>query len=208
MENLSGLHLSLFREFLKSFVTFTDEEWSIFSEHVYEKTLKKKSFFAEAGKPCTEVGFIVKGSVRYFYIKDGVEITGYFSLENDLISAYKSFLTGASALTYIEALENTTLVIFSKEGLEKLLADERINHKIERFGRLVAEHYLICYEDRVTSFVIQSPEERYLQLLKTDRNILKRIPQHYIANFLGITPVSLSRIRKRIMEPANKITTS
>src|SRR5690606_34498636 len=104
----------------------------------------------------------------------------------------------------IEAIENTVLILFSKPGLEKLLADHRINYKIERFGRLVAENYLICYEDRVTSFVTQNPEERYLQLLKDNRNVVKRIPQHYIANYLGITPVSLSRIRKRIMEPAIK----
>jgi hypothetical protein len=207
LETISVQNLSLFREFLKSFIIFTDQEWNIFSEHLYGKSLKKKGFFAEAGKPCTEVGFIVKGSVRYFHIKDGEEITGYFSLENELISAYKSFLTSTPTLTYIEALENTMLIVFSKEGLQMLLADERINYKIERFGRLVAEHYLICYEDRVTSFVIQSPEERYLQLLKDNRNIFQRIPQHYIANSLGITPVSLSRIRKRIMEPADKIIT-
>ena len=208
MENLSGQHLSLFRESLKSFIIFTDDEWCIFSGHLYGKTLKKKAFFAQAGKVCNEVGFIVEGSVRYYHVKDGVEITGYFSFENDFISAYKSFLTGTATLSYIEALENTRLIIFSKDGLQKLLADERINHKIERFGRLLAEHYLICYEDRVTSFIIQSAEERYLQLLKDNRNIFKRIPQHYIANYLGITAVSLSRIRKRIMEPASKITTS
>lgn len=202
MENLSRQHLSLYREFLKKFISFTDEEWEIFSEHLYGKNLKKKECFTKAGEICNEVGFIAEGSVRYYYIKDGAEITGYFSLENDLISAYKSFLTCTPASSYIEALENTTLIIFSKEGLQTLLADDRINIKIERFGRLIAEYYLICYEDRVTSFVTQTPEERYLQLLKDHRNIIKRIPQHYIANFLGITPVSLSRIRKRIMAPA------
>jgi hypothetical protein len=71
---------------------------------------------------------------------------------------------------------------------------------MERLGRLIAEHYLICYEDRVTSFVTQTPEERYNKLLETGGEILQRIPQHYIANFLGITPVSLSRIRRRIMK--------
>ena len=72
-------------------------------------------------------------------------------------------------------------------------------YKMERFGRLVAEYYLCCYEDRVASFVTQTPEERYLQLLSTGREILQRMPQHYIANFLGITPVSLSRIRRRVL---------
>ncbi|MEJ6979194.1 Crp/Fnr family transcriptional regulator [Pedobacter sp. P351] len=208
LEKLSHLHLSLFRDFLKKFISFTDEEWIIFAEQLYSRNLKKKDYFVEAGNLCTEVGFIIQGSLRCFNIKEGAEITDYFCLENDMISAYKSFLTGTPSSTSIEAIENTSLIIFSKAGLDKLLANEHINYKIERFGRLVAEYYLICYEDRVTSFVMQSPEERYLSLLKDNRNIIRRIPQHYIANFLGITPVSLSRIRKRIMEPVNQIRVS
>ena len=193
--------LDHYRNYLNTFISFTDEEWKIFSEHLYSKTLAKKEFFVQAGKICNEVAYIYEGAIRYFNIKDGEEITGYFSLENEMASAYKSFLTGTPANNYIQALENTTLIIFSKEGLNKLLTDERINYKMERFGRLVAEYYLICYDDRVTSFVTETPEERYLHLLKDHRNVVKRIPQHLIANFLGITPVSLSRIRKRIMNP-------
>ncbi|MNL63070.1 hypothetical protein D3C87_1871610 [compost metagenome] len=68
---------------------------------------------------------------------------------------------------------------------------------MERFGRLVAEHYICCYEDRISSFILDTPEERYLKMLKTDPDIMQRVPQHYVANYLGITPVSLSRIRKR-----------
>jgi hypothetical protein len=66
----------------------------------------------------------------------------------------------------------------------------------------VAEYYLICYEERVSSFLTKTPEERYLDLLNTGREIIQRMPQHYIAHFLGITPVSLSRIRRRIMKAA------
>ena len=72
-------------------------------------------------------------------------------------------------------------------------------YKVEKFGRLVAEETIICYEDRVASFITQTPEERYLQLYNTGKDILRRMPQHYIANYLGITPVSLSRIRRRVL---------
>ena len=81
-----------------------------------------------------------------------------------------------------------------------MLGNPLLAYKMERFGRLVSEHYLICYEDRVSSFITKSPEERYLDLLNTGMEILQRMPQHYIAHFLGITPVSLSRIRRRIMK--------
>ena len=78
-----------------------------------------------------------------------------------------------------------------------MLNNPLLAYKMERFGRLVAEHYICCYEDRISSFILQSPEERYLKMLETAPGIMQRVPQHYVANFLGITPVSLSRIRKR-----------
>jgi len=101
-------------------------------------------------------------------------------------------------------LEETRLINITYNAWQQMLSHPLIAYKIERFGRLMAEHYLCCTEDRMNSFVTQSPEERYLQLLQTGRDVLKRMPQHYIANFLGITPVSLSRIRKRILEPVVK----
>ena len=146
------------------------------------------------------MGFIVSGSVRYFHVKDGQDITGYFSFENEFVSAYKSYLTGLTGYTYIQALEDTRLITFTRRDMEQMLANPMLAYKMERFGRLVAEYYLCCYEDRVASFITQTPEERYLQLLSTGREILQRMPQHYVANYLGITPVSLSRIRKRILE--------
>jgi ribosomal protein L10 len=65
-------------------------------------------------------------------------------------------------------------------------------------GRLMAEYIVTCYEDRTNSFITHTPEERYLKLLETGKEILQKVPQHYIANYLGITAVSLSRIRNRI----------
>lgn len=201
MENLSTEKLELFRRYLDTLISLTGQEWEIFQKYLYLRILKKKEHFVEAGEICKEVGFILKGSVRLYHHKDGEEITSYFCLDNDLVSAYQSFLKRSPAVSNIQALEDTEIIVFNKKGLESLLADERINYKMERFGRLVAEDLICCYEDRVFSFVTQTPEERYLELLKNGRNIIRRIPQHYIANYLGITPVSLSRIRKRIMEP-------
>jgi len=190
-----------FRSQIKQFVTFTDEEWELFKKHIHYKPLKKKAFFAEEGKVCDEIGFIAKGSVRYFHVRDGVDITGYFSFENEFVSSYKSFLTQLPGSNYIQALEDSLILTIKYKSWHEMLEEPRIAYKIERFGRLIAEYYLCCYEDRVTAFITQTPEERYLKLLETGRDILFRIPQHYVANFLGITPVSLSRIRKRILTP-------
>jgi CRP-like cAMP-binding protein len=191
--------LEIFREQLKKFIEFNEAEWILFSQHLSFAKLKKKHYFAEAGKVCNKVGFIVKGSVRYFHIKDGEDITGYFSFENEFLSSYKSYLTDSPSHVYVQALEDSLLITFTKKDMDEMLNHPMLAYKMERFGRLIAEHYLICYEDRVTAFVTQTPEERYLELLSTGREILQRMPQHYIANHLGVTPVSLSRIRRRVM---------
>ncbi|MDB5142470.1 MAG: Crp/Fnr family transcriptional regulator [Mucilaginibacter sp.] len=191
--------LDIFREQLKKYVDFNEAEWILFTQHLSFSSLKKKNYFAVPEKVCDKVGFIIKGAVRYFHIKDGEDITGYFSFENEFLSSYKSYLTGQPGYTYIQALEDTKLITFTRKDMDEMLANPMLAYKMERFGRLIAEHYLCCYEDRVASFVTQTPEERYLQLLSTGREILQRMPQHYIAHFLGITPVSLSRIRKRIL---------
>ncbi|MBS1501466.1 MAG: Crp/Fnr family transcriptional regulator [Bacteroidetes bacterium] len=195
--------LSLFRKCIDKYVEFNEAEWIVFSQHLKISSLKKRHYFAVPEKVCDKVGFIVEGAVRYFHVKDGQDITGYFSFENEFVSSYKSFLTGQPGFTYVQALADTQMVMFTKKDMDQMLANPMLAYKIERFGRLVAEQYLCCYEDRVVSFITQTPEERYMQLLSTGREILQRMPQHYIANYLGITPVSLSRIRRRILSISN-----
>lgn len=190
--------LNIFREQLKRYADFNEAEWIIFIQYLDICTLQKKQYFVQPGMVCRDVGFILTGAVRYFYVKNGEELTGYFSFENEYVSSYKSYLTGTPALSYIQALTETRLITISHKNMQLMLANPMLAYKMERFGRLIAEHYLICYEDRVSSFITKTPEERYLELLSTGKEILQRMPQHYIAHFLGITPVSLSRIRKRI----------
>ena len=191
--------LDAFRTGISQFVTFNDAEWEIFTQYLSFSTLSKKEHFAVEGKVCDYMAFITRGAVRYYHIKDGQEITGYFSFENELMSAYKSFVKRTPNVNYIQALEETELILISHHNLQQMLNHALLALKMERFGRLIAEYYICCYEDRVTAFITQSPEERYTVLEKTGRDIFQRVPQHFIANFLGITPVSLSRIRKRTL---------
>lgn len=195
-----------FRAVVEHFVPISDQEWEIFQSHLQPMVLKKKDLFVRAGEVCNHIALITSGSVRYYDVKDGNDITGYFSVENEMITSYKSFLTRGPSLSNIEALESTELITLSYHNLQQLLSHQEIGFKMERFGRLVAESLCCCYEDRISSFINQTPEERYLDLLAKSSNLVRRIPQHYIANYLGITPVSLSRIRRRIMTPSKGLT--
>lgn len=196
---------TLFRTVVEQFVPISDHEWEIFQNYLRPLVLKKKELFVQSGEVCNHIALITSGSVRFYDIKDGNEITGYFAVENEMITSYKSFLTRRPSVSNIQALEKTELITLSYPDLQHLLADKELGFKMERFGRLVAEYLCCCYEDRISSFITQTPEERYLELLSKSSTLVRRIPQHYIANYLGITPVSLSRIRRRIMTPKELI---
>ena len=195
-------YLPAFKQQLDKWVVFNDEEWAILKNHLQLKTLAKKEHFVQAGEVCQELAFILFGSVRLYHVKDGEEITGYFCLDNEFISSYRSFLKQEHGGSFIQALESTLLITFSHAAIQQLLANPITAYKMERFGRLIAEQLVFCYEDRVQAFVTQTPEERYTALLMSNARVLQHIPQHYLATYLGITPVSLSRIRKRLTEPA------
>ncbi len=192
--------LSLYREKIKSWIVFNEEEWKVFAGFLKIKKIKKNECFAEAGKTCKELGFIMQGAVRFCSTVDGKEVTGYFSFENNFVTALKSFLLGEPCLYDIKALEDTLFVTLPKENMDAMLDHPLLSYKMERFGRLIGERFNILFEDRIKSFVLKTPEERYLDLLQSGNEIAHRIPVQYMAQFIGITPVSLSRIRKRILE--------
>ena len=201
----TAAQLDVYRSQLEKFVEFNDKEWPVFCEQLYVRQIKKKRLFVSSFKVCNEVGFILSGSVRFYFIKDGVEISNYFCFEHEMIASYSSFLQRQVSRTNIEAIEDTTVICFSYKGLQQMLADERVAYKMERFGRLVAEYLICCYEERVLSFITKNPEERYQELLQSQPVFMERIPQHYLADYLGVTPVSLSRIRKRISTQLGKL---
>ncbi|RFM26310.1 Crp/Fnr family transcriptional regulator [Deminuibacter soli] len=197
---IPAAYTDFYRRVVGKFVSLTDEEWAVFTGFLTLKELGKKELFTAEGKVCTEVAFIVSGSFRLYFIKDGIEYSNYFCFEGDLISSFKSYLTQTPGHFTIDAMEPSVLLCYTYQGMQQMLAHPLIGYKMERYGRLVSEYLNCCYEDRLEGFVTQTPEERYCSLLQSGYDIMQRIPQHYVANFLGITPVSLSRIRKRLME--------
>ena len=127
---------------------------------------------------------------------DGEEITGQFFFENGWYTDYESFLLQKPSKQNIDALEPTELILLSKSDLFNLYITIP---KFEKFGRIMAENAFMGLRNRTELLTQQSAEERYLKLVKERPKVIERVPQHYIASYLGIKPPSLSRIRKRIM---------
>lgn len=186
------------RHYLTRFAELTDLEWEALEEHLKIKTISKKDFLVQKGHKATEIGFLLSGSCRVFYDKDGEEWTTYFCFENSLVAAYLSCLTGQPSTLSIQALEDCEFLFFDYQTLIALYQQFPV---YETFGRKLAEYLFMGLDVRLAEQLMLSPEERYLKFLNSPakRKIIERIPQQYIASYLGITPVSLSRIRRRII---------
>jgi len=184
------------RSTIERFIKMPDADWELLVPHLKFRKLDKQTDFAKEGKTATEIGLLLDGSMRHYYTKDGEEKTTYFYFENHFVSSYISCITHKPSELTIEALTDCNLIVFNYSVLQKLYEQ---SHTWERFGRLIAEYLAIGLEERMVSLLMLSPEERYLELIQGNKQkIIERIPQHYIANYLGITPVSLSRIRSRV----------
>lgn len=185
-----------FRKLIEQFVKLTDEEWELMVPHLSEKVIEKNDYMIREGQIGKELGYVVQGDMRHFYTRDGEEKTTYFYFENSLTGPYISCITGKPSLISFEALADTKLLVFPYAAMQQLYAQ---SHTWEKFGRVLAEYLAMGLEDRMVGLLMLSPEERYLQLLQSNKQkIMERIPQHLIANYLGVTPVSLSRIRNRL----------
>ena len=188
---------TLLRQHIHRFVAMPEADWNLLVPYLAEKSLAKGELFASAGKKSNTVAFVLEGNLRQFYPQDdGDEKTTYFYFENHLMASYFSCITGQPSALSIEALTACQLLQFSYAALQELFA---ASMQWQLFGRLMAEWLALGLEERMVDLLTLSPEQRYERLLQSNKHkIIERIPQHYIANYLGITPVSLSRIRNRV----------
>jgi CRP-like cAMP-binding protein len=180
---------------LSQLISLEKSEQEVFVSKLIVKHYQKKELILREGQVCKYAYFINQGCFRYYYNVKGQENTAQFFFENGWYTDYNSFLTGKPTKQNIEALEQTEALLLSAKDLQQLYTDIP---KFERFGRLMAENAFLGIRQRSEMLENQSAEERYLSLMKERPKVFERIPQHYIASYLGIKPPSLSRIRKRI----------
>ena len=175
-------------------IKLTETELLILSESLITKHYKKGEYFIKEKDFCDYVGFVDKGLFNFFYLIDGVEhIRGFFFM-NDFISNYPCFLLGDKSKFYIRALENSSITLIHKKDLFLLYKQLP---KLQELSRSIVEKLYIEISEKYESFFIKTAEERYLELINSEPDILKIVPQYMIASYLGITPEGLSRIKKR-----------
>ena len=185
------------KTYCKTKVPLTDEELQLIDTYFEVNNVKKKDLLLQDGKVCNFIGFIAAGTIRHFHIKDGIEKTCDISFENSWVTDFQSFTHNTSCIMNLQAMEDSTVFVIRKESLSKLYAE---CSKYETFGRLMAEQVAQRATEIAMSLSSDKPEERFQNLIKKQPDLFQRIPQKYIANFLGVSPESLSRIRNRIFK--------
>jgi CRP-like cAMP-binding protein len=160
------------------------------------RTLAKGEHLVEADQTVENLFFIYTGLVRYYYIDErgGEERTGQFFDAGSVYTDVTSFVTQTPSRQYIQALEPSEILCVSRKALYEAFASD---HATERFGRLMFEQALIGSQQRTSSFMSESVEERYRRLMSDRKDLARRVPQYILATYLGITPEALSRIRRR-----------
>jgi len=189
MDNL----IQLFSQYLD----LNKEEVHFILQNTRTQNYPKNHLLLNKGQTSKEFYFIVKGCVRLFYISGIEEKTAYFYTENMFVSSYFSFTKQSPAKHSIATIEESTLIVFDLESVDKFM---NFSPKFGVLARIMMEEELATYQEIISSFVTQNAEERYQDFVKNHTELVQRIPQHQIATFLGVSPETLSRIRKRIIK--------
>lgn len=196
---LSDLKLGC--QMYESFYTFIQQlfpdfkiDFLLLEPLIKSKKLHRGEFLVQEGEVCNFVGFTLKGCLRTFVLKNGKEYTLFFHPEQQTFGDYERFQKYQPTRFSFQAVEESEVIIFDHQVMQFF---ETIPQG-QKFLRLVAEDLAFSLRDKLLSLFLDPPEERYLNLLQTEPKLLQRIPQHYLASYLGIEPQSLSRLKRRV----------
>jgi CRP-like cAMP-binding protein len=171
-----------------------DRRWVQFQGFISQRQIPARTILLHEGEISTHAHYIKKGCLREWFNKDGKEITFQFFFEGQAVASIDSFLNNQPSLYTIESIEPSIIYSISKDKFEEIF--QLFPEFKGRFQELMYQRFR-NYANLFLSRIKDSPRERYEDLIRNHPEIIKRIPQHYIASYLGITPVSLSRIRNK-----------
>jgi CRP-like cAMP-binding protein len=187
----------MFDKFKDNFPLLKDK-WDEYVSYYHRIEVPAGTVLLKEGQVSKKAFMIEKGCLRVWFNNNGKDITFQFFFENEAVSSGESFRKKIPSFFTIETIEPSILHWIHKKDLDKIMADISLIPEMRNNMLDIAFERQYHYMKQFLSFIKDSPGRRYANLLKEKPHIVQRVPQHYIATYLGITPVSLSRIRKRL----------
>lgn len=182
------------RNFISQYVNLSDAEWDDISNKFRSKTILKNNYLFKQGDTCKELVFVQKGCLRLYYLKEDIEVSVWFAFKHSSAIEINSFISENPSDYFLQAIEDSEVLCLPKTELNKLYKRQP---KMQEMMRKFWEDVILNLINRFTALQKDSAEKRYLDLLDKPE-YLETIPQKYLASFIGVTPTSLSRIRKKI----------
>ena len=179
-------------KFITKYVTLSDVELEDIISVFKSKVVKKNDYLLKQGGICKDLVFVKKGCLRLYYMKDDVEVSVWFAFQQSSAIEIYSFISENPSNYFLQAIEDSEVLYLPKAELNKLY---RSQPKMQEMMRNFWEAVILDLINRFTALQKDSAEQRYRDLLNKP-GYLQTIPQKYLASFLGVTPTSLSRIRK------------
>ena len=182
---------------LGRYASFTEEEWNVVLSHFTPLSVGRKTQLVKLEKVATDLYFIAKGAIRSYYLFDVEEVHSGFFFENSFTTSFSSYLNQGPSLQVVEALEESQLLCLKKSDYEKL------NHTIVNMNilsRRLLEESLLNNERYQISLLFDEPEVRLAKLIKSQPQILRRVSQQYIASYLEIPLLALSKMIMNLQE--------
>ena len=183
------------RNRITSIIELSDDDLDFMTKSYQKKELEKNEMLIRPGSFVKSWYFVNSGCLCFYTLKDGNEKVMEFFTEGDFFTDLFAYIDEIPSNVYFKATEPTTVYYIKKEDVQNSYEHSQM---IERFGRLSMQETFLQTFRRVAHLNYLSNEERYLRLLQDRPNLLQRVPQYMIASYLGLTPVGLSKIRKRL----------
>ena len=176
-------------------INLSATELEYFNSILEYKVIPKKAMLLQAGNVCNFEAYVIKGCIREYYIdNNGAEVTLQFAVEDWWVSDIASFQDQTISNMYIETLEECELLTLSRQSKEQLLSQVP---RLERMFRMMIQRHLSVVQSRLFKTITNTASEKYLEFINRYPTIPQRVPQHYIASYLGISPEFLSKLRSR-----------
>lgn len=190
--------LDILANALQSLAGIDENDFKLSTSYWQNRSYKKGEYYNEYRNVCKYLGFIIDGVFRTYYVDDntGEEKNVFFFSKNQVVVSFKSFITQTPCSYFTQSMVESRILYIHIDDLNRLYHQ---SHKWEHFGRLIAELAFNASMNRTESFLFQTPEQRYLQLIADHPDIFNSIPLYQISSYLGIQGPSLSRIRKRLV---------